>query len=88
MSAVTLHKGFGDTVLGRGTASLRLPGRRHKCLGKPFRKALRGGDPVLHPQAGACLPIPSSWEDFKVYNLKNETLQNSHSPFLEDVCSL
>lgn len=81
MSAVTLHKGFGDTVIGRGTATLRLPRRRHKCLGKPFRTALRDEDPVSHPQAGAYLPIPSSWEDFKVYSLRVETLQNSQSSF-------
>lgn len=69
---MTLHKGFGDTALGRGTATLRLPWRRHQCLGKPRRKALRDEDPVSHPQVGAYLPIPSSWEDFKVYDLRDE----------------
>ena len=78
---MTLHKGFGDTALGRGTATLRLPGRRHKCLGKPFRKTLRDEDPVSHPQGGAYLPIPSSWEDFKVYDHRDEALQNSQSIF-------
>jgi len=79
MPAVTLHKEFGDTALGRGTATLWLPRRRHKCLDKPFRKALRDEDPVLHPQGGAYLPVPSTWEDFKVYSLGGETLQNSQS---------
>lgn len=63
------------------TAASRLPRRRHKCLGKPFRKALRDEDPVSRPQAGAHLPIPSSWEDFEVYSLRDETLQNSQSLF-------